>query len=61
MRSTTGNSHFSHRGNPLHNKHDAISRTSEPTSENSVKAKFVRNVNYDVGLIKASRKAEADF
>jgi hypothetical protein len=31
------------------------------TSENSVKAKFVRNVYYDVGLIRASRKAEADF
>jgi hypothetical protein len=25
---------------PLHHKHDAISRTSEPTSENAVKAKF---------------------
>jgi len=25
---------------PLHNKHDAISRTSEPTSQNSVIAKF---------------------
>jgi hypothetical protein len=31
------------------------------TSENAVKAKFVRNVYYDVGLIRASRKAEADF
>src|SRR5215211_8867502 len=27
-------------GYPLHNKHDATSRTSEPTSQNSVKAKF---------------------
>jgi hypothetical protein len=31
------------------------------TSQNAVKAKFVRNVYYDVGLIRASRKAEADF
>jgi hypothetical protein len=28
------------RGIPLHNKHDATSRTSEPTSENSVHPKF---------------------
>jgi len=25
---------------PLHHKHDATSRTSEPTSENAVTAKF---------------------
>jgi hypothetical protein len=28
---------------PLHNKHDATSRTSEPTSENAVNAKFVEH------------------
>jgi hypothetical protein len=29
--------------------------------ENAVKAKFVRNVYYDVGSIRVSRKAGADF
>jgi hypothetical protein len=34
---------------------------SAPKWLKSSKAKFVRNVYYDVGLIRASRKAEADF
>jgi hypothetical protein len=33
----------------LHNKHDATSRTSEPTSENAVKAKFGEFGFYEVG------------
>src|SRR5215208_496108 len=41
MRSTTGDFALQRqRDIPLRNKHDAISRTSEPTSEHSVKWKF---------------------
>jgi hypothetical protein len=29
---------------PLHNKHDVTSRTSVPTSENAVEAKFAENI-----------------
>src|SRR5215213_7585727 len=43
--------------NPFHHKHDATSRTAEPTSENAVMAKFAELFFHALRRIRAKERA----